>query len=125
MDTKQIVLKQDRLGRVQRTAEQRAVIVEEFKRSGLSVSRFAQLSGIGYNTLWTWLHQAGIKLRKSRSKVPRLVQAVVSSSCLSTFAGTNSLRIGLGPGVVVELSNVAQVPLAAELIKALNTSKPC
>ena len=60
MDTKQIVLKQDRLGRVQRTVEQRAVVVEEFKRSGLSLGRFAQLSGIGYSTLWTWLKEAGL-----------------------------------------------------------------
>lgn len=125
MDTKQIVLKQDRLGRVQRTAEQRADIVEEFKRSGLSVGRFAQLSGIAYNTLWTWVHQAGIKLRQSRSLAPRLVQAVVSIPCLPTSSAASSLRLCLGQAVVVELSNVEQVPLAAQLIKALNPSMPC
>ena len=120
-----MVLKQDRVGRVQRTSEQRALVVEEFKRSGLTLGRFAQLSGIGYNTLWTWLDQAGIKLRKPRSKALRLVQAVVSSPCLSASSGTISLRLCLGPEVVVELTNVEQVPLAAELIKALNTSKSC
>jgi transposase-like protein len=133
MDGNQIILKQDRLGRVQRTAEQRLAIVEEFRRSGLTARRFAELSGIGYNTLWTWLHQAGVKLRnsspQSSREAPRLLRAVVALPALppaaSPSSGDDGLCVALGNGVSVRVTSAAQASLAALLIKALNASSPC
>lgn len=129
MDGNQIILKQDRLGRVQRTAEQRAAIVEEFRRSGLSLRRFAQLSGIGYNTLWVWLNQAGVKLRVSSPTSPRLLRAVVALPLVteptSAAVAADALCIALGNGVSFQVTSSAQASLAALLIKALNSSTPC
>jgi transposase-like protein len=139
MDGNQIILRQDRLGRVQRTAEQRAAIVEEFHRSGLSLRRFAQLSGIGYNTLWMWLKQAGVKLRESPSTAPRLLRAVVAlpveaepiSAAAAPLAATTAaaaadvLCVALGNGVSIQVASAVQASLAALLIKALNASTPC
>ena len=130
MDGNQIILKQDRLGRVQRTAEQRAAMVEEFRRSGLTVRRFAQLSGICYNTLWTWLNLAGVKLRNAPSKAPRMLRAVVALPTLPTPptlppSAVDGLCVALGNGVSLNVANAEQVALAALLIKALNASSPC
>jgi transposase-like protein len=133
MDGNQIILKQDRLGRVQRTAVQRAAIVEEFRRSGLTARRFAELSGIGYNTLWTWLHQAGVKLRNSPPQAPceapRLMRAVVALPALPQAmppsSGDDGLCVALGNGVSFRVTSSAQASLAALLIRALNSSSPC
>jgi transposase-like protein len=129
MDGNQIILKQDRLGRVQRTAEQRLAIVEEFRRSGLTLRRFAALSGIGYNTLWTWLQQAGVKLGNSSPQAPRLLRAVVALPELppaaSPSSGDDALCVALGNGVSIRVTSAEQASLAALLIKALNASSPC
>ena len=122
MHESNLVLKQDVMGRVRATAERRSAVVAEFRRSGLSGYRFARLAGMKYPTLMAWVKRAGGSspvVRKAPAKQrPLLMEAVVGAA-----AGKASpLLVHLGGGVRMELSDAAQLALAAQLIKALQRS---
>jgi hypothetical protein len=51
------ILKTDAQGRVRTPAKRRESLLEEFDRSGLSGSKFAELAGIKYQTFATWLQK--------------------------------------------------------------------
>ncbi len=52
--TAEVVLKQDVLGRVKTPAARREQLLDEFERSGLPGQKFAELTGIKYQTFATW-----------------------------------------------------------------------
>ena len=134
------VLKRDSRGRVRRSAAQRAAVLDEWDRSGLSGVAFARLSGINYQTLATWRQQRRLKrgevcAASSRKCKPlRLVEAAVdrslamvtaaspaTSSLLSPACGTASttLEVVLPGGAFARMINLQQAGLLAELLKAL------
>jgi transposase-like protein len=134
MHESSLILKQDVLGRVRVTAERRAALVAEFRRSGLSGYRFARLSGVKYPTLMAWVKRAahgvadpgpgphpaaagGRQLVKARPL--KLVEAVVDR----TAAKSPALMLDLGGGVRMALTDAGQLTLAAQLIQALQ--RPC
>lgn len=127
MNGSSLVLKQDVLGRVWASAQRRAAVVAEFRRSGLSGLRFARLSGIKYPTLMAWVKREGeghdrpaVAGRRNRpgTKPAVLVEAVVGEP-----SGTGApLVVELGPGVRMELADARQMALAAHLILALRKS---
>ena len=45
----------DRRGRVRVTPERRAELLNEFDRSGMTARRFAEWSGVNYQTLTGWI----------------------------------------------------------------------
>jgi hypothetical protein len=63
------IIKTDCLGRLRVTAERRESLLDEFKRSGLSGPKFAELLGLKYQTFATWVQ----KRRRQRDaySVPR------------------------------------------------------
>jgi hypothetical protein len=66
MDTipgSEAIITTDVLGRVKTPAARREQLLDEFERSGLSGSKFAELAGIKYSTFATW----GQKRRRARS----------------------------------------------------------
>ncbi len=71
-----MVLKTDVLGRVKTPAQRREQLLDEFERSGLSGSKYAELVGIKYQTFATWL-QRRKRARGAYPKVPatRMVKA--------------------------------------------------
>lgn len=123
MDKTLLILKRDELGRVRTPVEKRAMMVEEFKRSGLSASKFARLVGVRYNTFWNWLRERGLPVRREVQRTqskPRLVEVCMGApdACLAASMPV-ALHIALPGGAQMVVSDAQQVALAAQLIKAL------
>ena len=122
MHESSLILKHDVLGRVRATAERRAAMVAEFRRSGLSGCQFARLAGMKYPTLMAWVKRdsgSPPMIRKATVKQrPMLVEAVVGGP-----AGTvPPLMVHVGGGVRLELTDAGQLTLAAQLIQTLQRS---
>jgi hypothetical protein len=117
------VIKTDVLGRKRTSAAHREKLLGEFDQSGLSTKKYAELIGIKYQTLATWLQK-----RRQQTKLPmppvepgKWLEAVVESA-----AGRRSgagLVLTLPGGVRMEVADEQQAVLAAVLIRTL--AKPC
>jgi len=117
------VLKTDRRGRVQTPAGRREQLLDEFERSGLSGVKFAELTGVKYQTLATWLK----KRRKARgqgacraggSKSFGLLEAVVEANRSDGLA----LILELPGGAKMQIQDVHQAALAGTLLRTLGKS---
>ncbi len=135
------VLKRDVLGRVKTTAQQRAAMLDEFERSGLSGAQFAQVAGVNYQTFASWVqrrrratggyegkavkvaHRNMVKSGSRAPVVPALgwVEAEVDPSA-GPSAKALPLMLELPGGVRLQISDLGQATLAAQLIKALQAS---
>ena len=104
-----------RLARQPRTtATERAAFLEKFERSGLGAAAFAREHGIGYSTFYHWRRQA------RTATAPAFVEVDLSPAPV-----TESLLIELGPVPRLRLTSAHQVALAAQLLQALQTPRPC
>lgn len=109
----------DTKGRVRVSKDQRRVILAEFDRSGVSAARFAKLTGLKYSTFAGWVQRYRRAKPKRPTKPLRLLEAVIDTGEVPGPA-----VVVHGPGQVrFELSTLAQVPLVAALVRALE--KPC
>ena len=118
MGSKLVLLKRDLAGRVRTLGELQAEAVAAYQRSGLSAKAFAQHCGIGYHTFWNWLRKAG--LTQSRGKL----EAGRGKGCVSLVevhpqTMSEVLRVELPGGGRLVVEHACQVPLAAQLLKAL------
>jgi hypothetical protein len=111
-----MILKKDVRGRVRTPAQQREALVVEFERSGLPGTQFAKLVGLKYATLMAWV------VRKRRMQ-PGKKKPVFMEAVLARPADKAVLSVELGGVAVLKIADGRQVPLAAQLIKALQT--PC
>lgn len=119
MQERPIVLKRDVSGRVCTPPEQRAAVVAEFERSGLPGTQFSKLVGMKYPTLMAWVERKRRQQSsKGRGRKPVFVEAVPGRP-----ADQAGLIVELGGAAVLKIADGRQVPLAAQLIKALQT--PC
>ncbi len=121
------LLKSDALGRVRTPPQRREQLLDEFERSGISGVQFAELTGLKYQTLATWLQQrkrrrAATTRRKTPAKV-RWLEAVVGQTA-DRGAGP-SLPVHLPGGIRLEISSAGQIPLAAALLRALEKAGAC
>ena len=107
----------DSRGRVRVTPEQRRVILAELARSGASLPKFAQRTGLKYSTLAAWVARARRAKRSSSPPPVRLLEAVVSPP------PPLALQVQLPGGAHLELRALSQVALVAALVRALE--KPC
>src|SRR6185437_4404432 len=126
------ILKTDVLGRVKTPAARREQLLEEFERSGLSGQKFAELTGIKYQTFATWAQ----KRRRQRGgygavKVPapvtdkvRWLEAVVEAAQSAGGNTSLALVLELPGGARAEIGDVKQVTLAAALLRALEKPLP-
>ena len=112
-----MILKKDVRGRVRTPAQQREALVVEFERSGLPGSQFARLVGMKYPTLMAWV------VRKRRMQPGKNNKPVFMEAVLARPADKAVLSVELGGVAVLKIADGRQVPLAAQLIKALQT--PC
>lgn len=123
------ICRRDRRGRVLSTARQRQAVLEEYGRSGLSGPAFARAAGIKYQTFACWR----VQHRKSSSGMvvqpgPRQVSGTVSfleangPPAHGVAQAGAALRIALPGGATLMLAEVAQVPLAVQLLQALRVS---
>lgn len=130
MNQEAMVLKSDKAGRVQTPVDRQIAVVREYERSGLSGPRFAAMAGINYQTFVTWRrrHGMGNPIRKPQpAKKVAFVEAVVSAGALGTLPSqaTAALVMELPSGVKLHLHCPAHIPLAAQLILALNAASSC
>ena len=119
------VLKQDVRGRVWTPPARREAVLDEFERSGLPAAQFAAHIGVKYQTLATWVQ----KRRKARSQgsavdIQRPAMARLTGWVEATVESKEDelpgiLTVRLPGGASLEVRNVAQAVLAAQLVRAL------
>ena len=119
------VIKTDVLGRMRTSVARRESLLGEFEKSGLSAKKFAELSGIKYQTLATWLQK-----RRKQGKTPvkaanavKWLEAVVEQAQSPGAAKAVTLMLHLPGGAWMELADTKQAPLAAALLRSLE--QPC
>lgn len=118
-----VVLAHDARGRVRRTPEQRAALLAEFDRSGMSGSRFARHYGIKYQTLASWLQK---RRRPANPAVPRsgtlaLAEVVIGPTPTPAAAAGSGLRIELPGGATMHIQHPEEGVLAAAVLAALGS----
>jgi hypothetical protein len=126
-----LILKTDTRGRVFTPAHRRETLLDEFERSGLSGTQFAELSGIKYQTFAGWVFSRKRKrglpepARKVQSKQQQVswLETVVKEAEGAGALPCSSLMLHLPGGVRAEIAQPHQIPLAAALVRALQ--KPC
>ena len=135
MDTKEgseAILKTDVLGRIKTPAARREQLIDEFERSGLSGCKFAELAGLKYQTFATWVQKRRRKngtyaklptKRSQRADSVRWLEAVVQEAQDSKPRMKESIILELRGGGRVEISHAKQLPLAAGLLRELES--PC
>jgi hypothetical protein len=129
------ILSQDAQGRVLVTRERRESLLEEYDHSGMSGVRFAQYVGIKYTTLAHWLRRR----RRQRQKEKLLmngggeaepgrnnstwIEAVVDKNGSPARAPAGALRIYFAAGAYCQISNAAEIALAADLLGRLGAKR--
>lgn len=126
------ILKTDVLGRVKTPADRREKLLDEFEKSGLPGTKFAELIGVKYQTFATWARQRRRQRKqypaktKSTAKPLRQLQwleAVVDKPNPPT--GASVLVIHLPGGAKMEIADPAQAMLAATLLRSLEGKAAC
>lgn len=121
------VLKVDKRGRVHTPASRQEELLDEFERSGLSGAKFAEVSGIKYQTFAAWVSRRR-KMRQSSVAKPsegkadpvRWLEAVVDRA----VPGSGVLVIHLPGGARMDVADGQQATLAAELLRLLEKGQP-
>ena len=126
--TEGMVLKADKRGRVRRPVFLREEILNKFEQSGVSGMKFAELTGIKYQTLATW-----IKKRRGQGRGVAGAAAVAAPGAVrwleaevASPAGRNdgpALTLQLPGDVRLVVADEKQALLAAVLVRAL--TQPC
>jgi DNA-binding transcriptional regulator YiaG len=112
-----VLVQTDSKGRLRISKEQRKAVLAKFEQSRMSAAKFAAVAGIKYSTLAGWLQRYRRAKPRAVSNQMRMVEAVIGSN--PSTEGRPGLVLHLPGSVRVELSSVAEVPLAAALIEAL------
>lgn len=118
------VLKVDAAGRVWTPREQREAVLDEFERSGLPATKFAAHVGVKYPTFASWV-QARRRRRgdadMATAREPaalKWVEASVAGADTEAKA-TRALVVHLPGGGRIEVNDLAQAALAAQLLRVL------
>jgi len=119
------ILKVDKAGRVWTPREQREAALDEFERSGMPASKFAERIGVKYSTFATWAHQRrklrgcgdAVQERRGEPVALQWVEAVPEDARPSLAARV--LVVHLPGGARMEIADAAQVAIAAGLLRAL------
>lgn len=127
-----MILKTDKRGRVRLPPERREALLAEFDRSGLSLTPFAELAGVRYSPFATWLQQcrnkAGTTSRDQEMDRPEPVcfaEVLVDAGLQPDQAVAGALKVLLPGGAQIMITDASQIPLAMQLLKALQEPRPC
>ena len=121
------ILKTDTLGRVRTPRERREALLEEFAKSGMSGTKFAELIGVKYQTFASWRQQrrqrgapaAPAESAPASGAPLRWVEALLEGPAACAGRNLAALQVHLPGGARVEIADRAQVGLTAELLWAL------
>lgn len=125
--TDESIAQADRCGRLRYSTEQKTALIEAYQSSGLSGPRFAQLHGVNYQTLASWLR----KCRKPPGPIPTsksafgLLSLVPAELHDGPSAVARPLAIVLPGGIRFEVSDPTHAPIAAAMIRELQSQSPC
>lgn len=129
MDRDTELIRTDQIGRLRFTADQRQVLLDAFEHSGQSASGFAAQHGIKYTTFANWVQKrradrSGVRPSSGMLPVTPLLLAEVScEDAVSPPPGASlSLELCFSGGGKLAIGSLAQVPLAAALIRELSRS---
>jgi hypothetical protein len=119
------ILRVDKAGRVWTPREQREAALDEFERSGMPESKFAERIGVKYSTFATWAHQRrkergcgdAVQGRHGEPAALKWVEAVPEE--VRAAAAARALVVHLQCGARMEIGDASQAALAAELLRAL------
>jgi transposase-like protein len=125
--TDESIVKADRRGRLRYTTEQKTALVEAYQSSGLSGPRFAELHGVNYQTLASWLQKrkrttGSSPTSKSAFGLLSLVPAELHDGPATV---ARPLAIVLPGGIRFEVSDPTHAPIAAAMIRELQSQSPC
>ncbi len=125
------IIKQDHLGQVLATKDQRTAMMVEFERSGMSGAAFARLVGVKYSTFAHWVKQWRKHKQDDSGEVTpvRWLEAEIKTG--PSEPPPERLAKGSSTGLLVELSGgsrlwvetAMQVHLAAELIRLMDEAR--
>lgn len=113
------ILKTDKLGRVQVPPERREAILDEFERSGMTGTAFAERYRIKYQTFASWRKRRKQAREAAQEEPPRflLVEAEETTPCEP--GPDEGLEIELAGGARLRIRSREEVAIAAELLRAL------
>lgn len=111
------LLRTDRRGRVRTPRGEQEALLEEYERSGASAAAFAKMCGVNYQTFVNWVQRRKRERAEGKVKVVPLVEVTVRAEPAMSLGCPVVVR--LPGGAQVELSTSGQVPLVAELVRAL------
>ena len=118
------MIKTDVLGRMKTSAARRESLLKEFESSGMSGKKFAELTGIKYQTFATWLQkrrrQTGAAAKPADTV--RWLEAVVEKAQTSGGKNPLALVVELPGGARMEIRDAKQAALAAVVVRALAPS---
>lgn len=129
------ILKTDKRGRVRTPPRRRRELLEQYDKSGLSGPKFAQVTGLKYQTFVGWLQQR----RKQREAVSPAVsparqpavqwlETVLEQAQANAPAHLSALLVRLPSGATLEVMHLSQAPLAAAVLRAWESAggrPPC
>jgi len=124
------ILKSDTLGRVRTPRERREALLEEFEKSGMSGTKFAEFIGVKYQTFASWRQQRRERSARAAQAAPaenapaagsplRWVEALLERPAACAGHSAAALQVHLPGGARLEVADRAQATLAAELLRAL------
>ena len=128
------IIKQDSRGRMRTTRERRETLLAEYDRSAMTGRKFAKWAGIKYTTFANWLQQRRkLGCRELAAPVAeattgtRWLEAVVERSPRKepTKSKTATLIVHGPGGLRMEITEVRQVALAAQLLRELEGKGRC
>lgn len=121
------LLVQDALGRVRTPREKREQILDEYERSGMTGVAFAAMVGVKYSTLASWVQQRrkhGAGANKAVPGAVRWVEAVAEPESMgSAVARGRGMRVQIGAGVWLEVTNGEQAAWAGEMLRAMGVAQ--
>lgn len=133
------ILKTDTRHRVRTPASQREALLDAFERTSMSGAQFARHHGIRYPTFANWCQKrrrsgsmAKIKAtakaapQPASSECSNWVEAVLATEHANAngppLPSARTLSVALPGGATLHLESMAQVPLAAALLPAVQSS---
>lgn len=119
------ILKADTLGRVRIPKQRREIILKEYEQSGLSAAKFAEISGVKYQTFMTWLKKHRGKKTESPTQplsAPVKWFETILRPGQAPLGTQTKLSVRIFEGISLEISDVAHIELAAALIRAVRKS---
>ena len=134
------IIKADVLGRALVSKQRREALLDEFEKSGMSGSSFAQWAGIKYQTFALWARKRRLAKKTVTPQVPvetkessqpgsakslRWVEAVVDQTSKSVGSEGTGLMVHLPCGARMEISDERGAMLAVEVLRQLQRASGC